>query len=423
MMGRARHAVGIAASVFFAVFVACSDEDVNIGDVGGTDAGPDTATPPLPETDSGPVVDAGSSDAPSDADPNAPECGLDGFCLTVSPSTSSPAGQGVTLNDVWIDPDGLTYAVGMRHDGSKGVILAYDGTTWTTVWAGVGNFSLLWGISRDEIWAAGGDNALHGVRQNGTWTWTPRPLPSQSSITGIWARSPNDAWACGGGGIYHWDGTAWLRSLTRVQWWAPNTTCGDIWGTETGELWASMAYTFYDPIDDYDKVEYHISRRLPDGSGVGDAGDGDEVDEPASATTDGWRIQTATRTLDGSYTRGSYAGGGVHRVVGNIGGRLAAMHTKLENGKTVFGPFETAKDSAGKLVSGSFISSFWATPTGAWGIGTFGVYRYDGTNWALSRTAIDGVPLIAIGQPNGIFGDATQVVVVGNNIALRQVKQ
>lgn len=422
-LGLSRPVLGVAAYLLFCGFVACSDDEPAEAIATADGGGPDSPAPVEVDAAVPPIVDASDE---RDADV-APRCGADGFCLTVSPSSSSPAGQAVSLYDVWIDPDGRPWAVGYRADG-MGVIAIYDGTTWKAEWTGRASLTAIAGVGRDEIWASGTTTALHGVRRNGTFEWTTVPFPDQARVSSVWAAGPNDAWACGSAGILHWTGSAWTASLSRGTSFYEYTTCSDIWGTDTGELWASMQHAKYDADEEYHIPSGYIARRPPGGAGDaggGDAGDAGSAEQIDPSSTDGWLILTATRSREASYGSGFYAGAGVHRVVGLLGGRMAAMHSKLEGGNVVFGPFANVVDSKGALISGSYMRQIWGTPTEAWGVGPMGVYRFDGQSWALARTAIDGVPLAALGQPSGIFGDPTQIFVVGNNLALRrpQVKQ
>lgn len=425
---RSGRAVGVAGGLLLVLFAACSD-DVTVGEVTPDAGGPD-ASP----VDDAAVDDAGAiRDAADDRDAGAEaRCGLDGFCLIEGPSSKSPAGQPVTLNDVWLDPDGRAWAVGFRA-GVGALVTVFDGKEWTDVWTGPANLSSIWGVGRQEIWAAGQDLALHGVAANGTWEWTAVPLPANSRVHKIWAQGPNEAWACGFSGVLHWTGSEWVRSFAARAVGVDKWDCGTVWGTETGEVWATISHGVYDYADEYYRTTMYLARRPPGGApDVGDAGDADageagdagalDDDELDPASTDGWRIVAGTRLSQelGTYGQGAYAGGGVHRIVGSLGSRIGAMHSKLEAGRVVFGPFAEALDGAGKSLPGVGLYDLWAGPNEAWALGQLGVYRYDGASWSYAKTAIDGMPLIALGRPNGIFADSKQVIVVGNNIVLRR---
>ena len=430
---RAQRALGSTGLMLLALFAACSDDEV-IGNVGAPDGGvvPDGA-PPAPVPDAGASSDASDGD---DADGGpALQCGEDGFCMTTPPSSTSPAGQAVTLNDVWIDPDGKAWAVGHRADGFS-LVLVFEASTWKVVYTGrLGSLTSISGVGRDEIWAAAGDRSLHGVTTNGTWEWTVTTFPPSAYVSSIWASTSGDAWACGYLGILHFEDGAWSVSLSRGTAWDRNWTCSDVWGTDTGEVWAAMAYSFYDYEWEAYRSTYYLGRRFPGAevdAGAADAGDDDGGDAGAipddglgeldPASEDGWRIVPGTSSEENAYGTGFYVGNGVHWVLGRTmsTGHIGAMRSKLEDGKIVFDAFTEAVNAAGSPLVGQYIQKFWATANEIWGVGSFGVYHYDGQSWALARTAIDGMPLLALGQPNGIAGDANQIVVVGTNIALRR---
>lgn len=423
--GRSGRVVGTASSLLLVLFAACSD-DVTVGDEITPDAGQPDA-PPTVDADQV-EVDAGKrGDASPDGDAgDEPRCGLDGFCLVESPSSTSPAGQPVNLNDVWLDPDGKAWAVGYRVGGAP-LIAVFDGTKWKEAWTGPASLSSIWGLGREEIWAAGTSHVVHGVFRNGAFEWTILPLPPSSYVSKIWAGKPNEAWVVGYSGIQRWTGTEWVMSLPRGTDWAQYWEFGTIWGTETGEAWATVSHAVYDYSEEYNVPTWYIAYRPAGGApDASDGGDGNP-DPLIAESQDGWRTVAGTRlgVQDGSYALGTYSGG-VHQVTGRIGYSAgpALTRSRLEGGRVVFEPMAPALDSAGTpIVSAVGFYDLWAGPNEVWALGQFGIYHYDGTSWSFAKTAIDGMPLIALGRPTGIFADSKHVFVVGNNIALRREQQ
>ena len=421
--GRSGRVVGVSGCLLV-VFAACSDDAI-VGDVTTPDAGePDSAV-----VDAAVDVDAEAGktgDAAPDGDAgDEPKCGPDDFCLVESPSSASPAGEAVSLYDVWLNPDGKAWAVGFRAGGG-GLITVFDGKEWKDAWIGpVGSLMSIAGVGREEIWAASSSHAVHGVFRNGAYEWTALPFPPNAYVSRIWAGKPNEAWVAGYTGILRWTGSEWVTSLPRGTAWDRYWQVGTVWGTETGEAWATVSYAVYDYAEEYNVPTWYIAYR-PVG-GAPDAGDGEDSNPvPLIAeSTDGWRTVAGTGLgpQDGSYTLGTYSGG-VHRITGRIGYSAGPSLTrsKIEGGRVVFEPMAPALDSTGKPLSSvpNGFSDIWAGPNEAFALGQFGVYHFDGTSWSFLRTSIGEMPLLALGRPTGIAFDSKQVFVVGNNIALRR---
>lgn len=103
---------------------------------------------------------------------------------------------GSSANDVWAG-------------GKDGVIVHFDGTTWsplpnkprTNLYGG-------WASSETDAWAVGADGAI--LHSNGDTTWTAVASPTTSSLVGVNGTGANDVWAVGSdGAVVHWDGASW----------------------------------------------------------------------------------------------------------------------------------------------------------------------------------------------------------------------
>jgi hypothetical protein len=147
-------------------------------------------------------------------------------------SVSTPAGAfglltlwGFSTSDVWAGGEG-------------GTLLHWDGTSWSSVSSGTDLYIYgLWGASPDDLWAVGnGGNLLHwnGATISGTST-------GYVSFAMIYGVSRNDIWAIGdccwnttpSGWGGHYDGTQWTRGDLPIA------------STGSGGLWAAPDGTYY----------------------------------------------------------------------------------------------------------------------------------------------------------------------------------
>lgn len=147
-----------------------------------------------------------------------------GTSWSVVPNPGRTALQGVTAvaaNDLW--------AVGTTAAGGGAVIEHWNGTAWSTVAAPTANANgggislrAVTAVSATDIWAVGDqENPLIG--EGGTYdsvtehwdgtAWTVVGLALQdSTLHGVAATGPADAWAVDAGGLMrtqHWDGATW----------------------------------------------------------------------------------------------------------------------------------------------------------------------------------------------------------------------
>ncbi|MEQ9497752.1 MAG: hypothetical protein RIT81_12860 [Deltaproteobacteria bacterium] len=116
--------------------------------------------------------------------------------------TSVPPGEassvwGAAFDDVWVG-------------GRYGTFLHWDGARWSEVTHPTGNVFSISGVAANDIWA-GSDRMMHYDGR----AWTAVDFPSASSILSVHAVSAAEAWAVTqGGGLFRWDGTAWLETGT-----------------------------------------------------------------------------------------------------------------------------------------------------------------------------------------------------------------
>ena len=119
------------------------------------------------------------------------------------------------LYSVWGPAPDEVYAVGGQGVGadSTGVMLRWDGTTWTEVALPAGTRRLHWvaGVG-DAMWTVG--EAGTSLRRSGG-AWTEVATGTDVSLWGIWGASEAEIWTVGGDGftgapaMLRWDGAAW----------------------------------------------------------------------------------------------------------------------------------------------------------------------------------------------------------------------
>jgi hypothetical protein len=134
---------------------------------------------------------------------------FDGAQLTLSstPTTTTLYGiWGAAPNDLW--------AVG-GMPGSSSVALHFDGTQWTVasplITGPTGAFFKVWGSAADDVFICGeGGLVLH--YDGKSWSSQPTGLPQSTTLFTIAGRAHNDVYAVGGLGLaaaIHFDGTNW----------------------------------------------------------------------------------------------------------------------------------------------------------------------------------------------------------------------
>lgn len=132
--------------------------------------------------------------------------------------TATNIGESCRLYDIWGSDGANIYAVGKCAPGGRwfGVVMKFDGSSWTQVYAGWLGFHGVWGSSSDDVYAVGGSGEV--VHYDGH-TW--EVVFSETGfgfLYDIWGNSAEDVFAVGGemwldgtrmGWIRHFDGNEW----------------------------------------------------------------------------------------------------------------------------------------------------------------------------------------------------------------------
>ena len=108
--------------------------------------------------------------------------------------------------------------------GNDGTILHFDGAAWTTESTTVSqDLWGVWGVSRDDLWAVGGNGRSEGQatllrREAGAWRRMPTPALSRPNVNAffkVWGTSSDNVYAVGQrGAIVRFDGNAWTEQLS-----------------------------------------------------------------------------------------------------------------------------------------------------------------------------------------------------------------
>ncbi|MDY6834696.1 MAG: hypothetical protein SVY53_07875 [Chloroflexota bacterium] len=125
---------------------------------------------------------------------------------------------GTSSENVFVVGYDLGYDEKVNDDGSRsyttvgpriGLILHYDGETWTTIASQPSILYSVWGSSSDNVFAVGEDGTI--LHYDGD-KWNSMISDADSWLKGVWGSSPDNVFAVGyGGTILHYDGSVWAR--------------------------------------------------------------------------------------------------------------------------------------------------------------------------------------------------------------------
>ncbi len=260
------------ASLFAASAIACSSGDETNAATDDASA-PDALASDADPNEDGEDATAPDADASTDAGKPEPRtCSADAVCHTELPPKSF-------LRDVWSAGDGVVWAVGWKDrllTDADGVILRWDGTTWTEHSTIPLRLHAVWGSSPTDIWVGGDSGLFHGTGPSSAQiTWTKvRSEP----IVSIWGSSANDVWAVG-------HTRTWIDSFDGkvLHYRGPTTDGGDgweidpissrpaayrkVWGSSADDVWiggAEFSTCGYDHCNGTRGIALH---RVPDGEG------------------------------------------------------------------------------------------------------------------------------------------------------------
>ena len=105
----------------------------------------------------------------------------------------------------------------------------YNGTSWSTVSAGITGVRAIWGTSPTDVWIGGtGGNVVH---YNGT-SWSTPITVGNTDVGGIWGTSTSDVYLANrAGSIWHYNGSNWVRYRN------PADSYVGVWGSGRTDVW------------------------------------------------------------------------------------------------------------------------------------------------------------------------------------------
>ncbi len=145
---------------------------------------------------------------------------FDGASFTVQDTPTDQA-----LWGVWgASPDDLWAAGGDGRSDSVATLLHFDGSSWEQVAlptlqkANVHAFFKVWGVDADNVWVVGQRGVV--LRYDGS-SWTEELVGASDDLVSIWGTDASHVFAVGGrnnGIVSAWDGTQWrTQSLAPLQ--------------------------------------------------------------------------------------------------------------------------------------------------------------------------------------------------------------
>ncbi len=140
-------------------------------------------------------------------------------------------GEIAMLYDVWGTSGSDVFAVG----GNYGEILYYDGNGWARMRRTEEEQNLygVWGYSPTDVFAVGDDGII--LRYDGE-TWSEMKSENTWPLYDIWGSSPEDIFAVGHAGtVLHYDGTDWTSMYLGSQ--VLGTVLYDVWGSSGNDVY------------------------------------------------------------------------------------------------------------------------------------------------------------------------------------------
>jgi hypothetical protein len=165
-----------------------------------------------------------------------------GWTQVPLPAEAQPVANLVTLwattsNDVWMGGDIIQPTV-----TQNGYLFHWDGTAIRLVdfgpFQGTRQFiEGIWASGPSNVWVSGGSAIGAKLSHYDGSAWTEIGIPSgQGAFTGVWGWCASSVWAISNGGIWHYDGTMWSQSNSKLQF------LGAVSGTGPDDAWISGTY-------------------------------------------------------------------------------------------------------------------------------------------------------------------------------------
>lgn len=311
-----------------------------------------------------------------------------------------------SLFDVWGSSSKDVWAV-----GSSGIILHFDGQSWTSVPSGTTqSLNAVWGSGTNNVWVGSSTQLmLHGGGMGvdgGAFAVTPIYTQEQNSmiatIYDLDGTGPNDVWAVGDYtilwgdpqlgaitiGAWHWDGDGWNRVPVVNDFSRPGADARvalrSVWAANAGDVWlgGNFGRTYRNPA-------WSPSAPISRGGAVGM--------QPLAP----WVEYDSASRADIERTWGTWSDDvwavGRNGVLRHWDGTSSFLWSTIDLGTTedLHGVWGRSKDDV-------------------WAVGdNSAIAHWDGKQWT-RELADPGLRLY------GVWGDANDVFIVGEGVILRR---
>jgi len=118
---------------------------------------------------------------------------------------------------------------------SQGVILHYDGSSWSEVQPAMANiaYSAVWAAAPNDVFVVGNTNDQGIILHFDGTAWSEMPAPPTGPLLEVWGTTGSDVYAVGVGTILHYDGQGWSEILA-----APQRLAG-VWGSSPTDVFVA----------------------------------------------------------------------------------------------------------------------------------------------------------------------------------------
>ena len=164
--------------------------------------------------------------------------GYSGIILHYDGSTWSPVSETLwDLHGVWGSSATDVFAVGYG-----GTIMHYSGSAWSMMTSETElDLRAVWGSSSSNVFAVGGNGTILHYDGNEDGVWSSMPSGTANGLTGIWGSSSSNVFAVGDNGtILHYDGSTWtpMNCGSQDNFQAVSGTASDVFAVgENGTIW------------------------------------------------------------------------------------------------------------------------------------------------------------------------------------------
>ena len=149
------------------------------------------------------------------------------------------SGMTADFNALWVSSPTDVYVGGLPRypDHPRGVVLHFDGRSWTEAWTGDAEIRAMWGSGPRDIFAVGfGRLILHYDGES----WSEVPLSRRYELDTVWGTGPREVYAFSHHDtVLHYDGVAWEEAEV-----AP-VASGTVSSTSPGNLFTMSFCSVY----------------------------------------------------------------------------------------------------------------------------------------------------------------------------------